>query len=432
METLEKLLSTKVKVIKEEECLLTLSIELPKDEVAKELEAVFQKIQARASLPGFRVGKAPLDMVKKNFADRARQSMLEDLISRASTQVIREKKLEVIDTPRVEKLEYDLGKSLLFHLKIEKDPVVKAKDYKGIKVTKPSVTVTDEDLKTTLEEIRDRNASLVASESKQVEKSHFAVIDFEGKIDGKPFHGGSSKNYLLDMNQPQTIAGFSDGILGAEIGKERSVQVRFPADYAQKDFAGKEAVFQVTVNEIKEKKLPNLDDDFAKDMGLATLEELKTKVRESLQKDKDSKAKKEEEEQIFQALLDNHTFSIPQTLVEERIQNLTRRALGNLQRQGLVAAGDTQAEATIREKSRPQAERDVRLSYILKGIATQENLFAVQADVDDLKRKAMEETQDKPENIDKYFQERDSAIRASLTETKVLDFLKKNAKIKSK
>jgi trigger factor len=431
METLEKPLSTKVKVIKEEDCLVTLSIELPKDEVAQELESTFQRIQSRASLPGFRTGKAPLDMVKKNFADKARQMVLENLVSRASTQVIRERKLEAIDTPRVEKLEYDFGKPLVFHLSIEKDPIVKAKEYKGIKVNKPSTTVTDDALAKTLDEIRERNASLVASSATQVGKTHFAVIDFEGKIDGKLFPGGSAKNYLLDMNQPQTIDGFSDGILGAEIGKERTVQVRFPKDYARQEWADKEAVFQVTVKEIKEKKLPNLDDEFAKDLGLKSLDELKQKVRENLQKEADARAEKEMEEQIYQALLDNHTISIPPTLVEERAHTLTHRALSNLQRQGLVTQGDKQAEETIRSKTRPQAEKDVRLSYLLKSIAAQEKLDAQQADVDELKRKALAETKDKPENVDKYFQERDVAIRASLTETKVLDFLKKNAKIKT-
>lgn len=432
METLEKPLSTKVKVIKEEDCLMTLSIELPKDVVAQELELVYQRIQARAAIPGFRAGKAPIELVRKNFVDKARQTLLEELISRASTQVIRERKLEAIDTPHVEKLEYDLGKPLLFHLRIEKDPVVKAKDYKGIKVNKPSTTVSEEDIAKTLEEIRERNASLVASPAQTVEKTHFAVIDFEGKIDGKPFPGGSAKNYLLDMNQPQTIAGFSDGILGAEVNKGRAVPVRFPADYARKEWAGKEAVFQVTVKEIKEKKTANLDDDFAKDLGLTSLADLKQKVRENLQKDLDAKAEKDVEDQIYQALLNNHKFSIPPTLVEERIGTLARRALSSLNRQGLVAQGDKQAETTVREKSRPQAEKDVRLSYLLKAIATQENLLAVQADVDELKKKALTETQDKPENVDKYFAERDLAIRASLTETKVLDFLKKSARIKTK
>ncbi len=431
METLEKPLSTKVKVIKEEDCVVMLSVELPKDDVAKELEATFQKIQSRASLPGFRVGKAPIDMVRKNFADKARQMVLEDLVSRASTQVIKERKIEAIDTPRIEKLEYDLGKPLMFHLRVEKDPEIKVKEYKGIKVNKPSTVVTEEAIAKTLDEIRDRNASLVASDAKKVGKTHFAVIDFEGKIDGKAFPGGSSKNYLLDMNQPQTIAGFSDGVLTAEINKEREVQVRFPADYARKEWANKEAVFQVTVKEIKEKKLPTLDDDFAKDLGLTSLEDLKTKVKENLQKEADSRSEKEVEEQIYQSLVDTHKFSIPPTLVEERVGTLTRRALSNLQRQGLVAQGDKQAEETIREKSRPQAEKDVRLSYLLKGIAAQEKLEAGQADVDELKKKALEETKDNPENVDKYFQERDLAIRASLTETKVLDFLKKNAKIKS-
>jgi len=431
METLEKPLTTKVKVIKEEDCLVTLSVELPKDEVALELEAVFQKIQSRASLPGFRTGKAPADLVRKNFADKARQMVLENLVSRASAQVIRERKLETIDTPRVEKLDYEIGKALLFHLRVEKDPVVKAKDYKGIKVNRPSTDVTEEALTKTLEEIRERNASLVASAAQKVEKTHFAVVDFEGKIDGKAFPGGSSKNYLLDMNQPQTIAGFSEGILGAEIGQEREVKVTFPADYARKEWAGREAVFQVTVREIKEKKLPAIDDDFAKDLGLTSLAELKGKVRENLQKELNSKADRTVEEQIDQTLVDNHKFSVPPTLVDERTRTLTHRALSNLQRQGLVAAGDKQAEVTLREKSRPQAEKDVRLSYLFKSIAAQEKLEATQADVEALKKKALEETKDNPQSVEKYFQERDLAIRASLTEGKVLEFLKNNAKVKT-
>jgi trigger factor len=233
------------------------------------------------------------------------------------------------------------------------------------------------------------------------------------------------------MNQPQTIAGFSAGILGAEIGKQREVKVTFPGDYARKEWAGKEAVFQVTVKEIKEKKLPNLDDDFAKDLGLTSLEELKGKVRENLQKELTAKADRAVEEQIDQALLDNHQFSVPPTLVEERTRTLTHRALSNLHRQGLVAPGDKQAEETIREKSRPQAEKDVRLSYLFKSIAGQEKLEATEAGVEELKKKALEETKDNPQNVEKYFQERDLAIRASLTEGKVLEFLKNTAKVKT-
>ena len=143
--------------------MVTLSVELPKDEVAQELESRFSadpiaRVPARLSH-----GKAPMDLVRKNFADKARQMVLENLVSRASTQVIRERKLEVIDTPRMEKLDYDLGKALLFHLRVEKDPEVKAKDYKGIKVNRPSTEVTDGDRSKTLEDIRERNASLVAS-----------------------------------------------------------------------------------------------------------------------------------------------------------------------------------------------------------------------------------------------------------------------------
>ena len=160
METIEKPLNVKVKVVKEEPCELTFSVELPADEVNKETEAVFQDIQSRASLPGFRTGKAPIDLVRKNFSNRARQTVLENLIGRSAAQILRERKLETIDTPHIEKVNFEPGKSLQFHMKIEKDPDLKVKDYKGIKVNQQATTVTDDQLTKTLEELRERNASL--------------------------------------------------------------------------------------------------------------------------------------------------------------------------------------------------------------------------------------------------------------------------------
>jgi len=430
METLEQL-STKVKVLKEEPCEVTLSIELAKDDVAKETDSVFKSIQQRAVVPGFRAGKAPIDMVKQSFADRARQTVLENLIARAATQVMRDKKIQSIDTPKVEKIDFEFGKPLVFVMRVEKDPEVKAKDYKGIKVNRPADDVKDADVEKAITEILERNATLVASGAKEIGKNHFVTIDFEGKIDGKTFPGGTATNYLLDMEQPQTIAGFSEGLVGAKVDEERDINVTFPADYARKEWASKAATFHVKVKEIKEKKLPTLDDEFAKDLGLTSLTELKTKVKENLQHDATAKADKEVEDQLYQALIDNHSFNVPTTLVEERNRSLTQRALYNLSRQGLVSAEDAQAQATLKEKTRPQAEKDVRLSYLLKAIASQEKLDATDADVEELRKKALDDKDAKPAEIEKYFQERDLSIRASLTEGKVLDFLKKHAKIKT-
>jgi trigger factor len=430
METLEQPLTTKVKTVKEEPCEITLSIELPKDEVAREADSVYRSIQSRASLPGFRTGKAPMDMVKQNFSDRARQMLIENLIGRAAAQVLREKKLQSLDTPKVEKLDFDWGKPLTFVMRVERDPEIKAKNYKGIKVNRPSDKIKDDAVENELKSIQDRNATLAAADV-AVSNANFAVIDFEGKIDGKTFKGGTAKDYLIDMAQPQTIAGFSEGLLGGKAGEEREIPVTFPADYGHKEFAGKKAQFHVKIKEVKEKKLPALDDDFAKDLGLASLAELKQKIQENLQHGETEKADKEVEDQLYQALLDEHSFAVPPTLVEERNRVLTQRALYNLARQGLVSADDAQAQATLKEKTRPQAEKDVRLSYLLKAIATQEKLDAVDADVEDLKKKALSDKDAKAAEVEKYFQERDISIRASITEGKVLDFLKKNAKIKT-
>ena len=431
METLEKKFDIKVKTLQEEACELSLSIEISKGDVTAETGNVFRSIQSRASLPGFRVGKAPLAMVQEHFSDRARQQVIENLVSQAASQVIREKKISSIDTPKVEKIDFDFDKALVFHLKIEKDPEIKAKNYKGLKVTSLSSAVTDVMVEKSLHDIQDRNAALIASSQAQIDKNVFAVIDFEGQIDGKAFAGGTSKDYLLDMAQPQTIAGFSEGILGAAIGDERNVDVTFPADYGRQEYAGKKATFHIKVKEIKEKKLPALDDAFAKDLGLTSLEELKTKIREGLEHDEKAKADKDLEDKLYDALLAEHDFKVPPTLVAERNRALTQRSLYNLARQGLVSVQDKQAEATLLEKTKPQAEKDVRLSYLLKAIATQEKLEAGEADIEELKKKALGEKDADVKEIEKYFREKHASVIASLTEGKVLDFLKANAKIKS-
>ena len=433
METLEKqkTMDAKVKVVKEEPVEITFSVELPKEEVVKETNAVFQSIQSRASLPGFRTGKAPMDLVRKNFTERAQQTVLENLIGRAAAQVIRERKLQTVDSPKIEKVDFAFDKPLAFIMRVEKDPEVKAKDYKGIKVQRKTVEVTQENITKALEELRERNAPLVASTATKIEKTHFPVIDFEGRIEGKTFPGGSAKDYLLDMAQPQTIEGFTDGLLGATLNEKRAVTVTFPADYSHKEWAGKQAVFDVTVKEIKERKLPALDDEFAKDLGMASLAELQAKIRESMEKEENARADKEMEDQIFQALIDANNFPVPPTLVADHTERLAQRRLDLLQRQGLIRKDDAQAIATVREQSKPKAERDVRLSYLLKAIAAQEKLEATEADVNDLKKKALEENKDKTEAVQNYFREKDISIRASLTEGKVLEFLKNNAKVKA-
>lgn len=316
-------------------------------------------------------------------------------------------------------------------MKVEKDPVIKAKDYKGIKVNRRASKISEEMVAKTLEELRERNAVLVASSAEKIQKTHFAVIDFEGKIEGKAFPGGSGNNFLLDMNAPQTIAGFSEGLLDAQRNEKRTIPVKFPADYPRKEWAGKEAVFQATVKEIKEKKLPAMDDEFAKDLGLTPLAELQQKVRENLEKEEAAKADKEVEDQIFQFLLDNHRFSVPPTLVEERTRALIQRARASLERQGLLQPNDAQAETALRERVRPQAEKDVRLSYLLKAIAAQENLEATTQDIDKIKKDALEDAKTKADEVEKYFQEHDHTVRATLTEGKVMEFLRNNARIKT-
>lgn len=420
----------KIKILHDEPCALTLAVELPQEEVVRETETVFRDIQARVSLPGFRLGRAPMDLIRQHFSSKARSTVIENLVTRSVPELLKAHAIEMVNAPRVEKIEFQFDRPLSFQIKVEREPKVKVKDYKGIKIAQRRAEVTDSKAQEAVDELRERNAVWVDAGDTELGRAHLAVVDYTGRLDDAPIPGGQAQNQMIDMSAPQTLVGFTDGLLGARKGETREVAVTFPSDYPQGAMAGKSAQFTVTLKEIKKKKVPAADDEFAKDLGLGSLDALKAKARQNLEMQAQKAAEIDLENQIHQALLGANHFPVPPSMVLERTQSLIGRALRRLQAQGLSESREAFQNPQWQEQFRPEAERQVRLYFILRAVAQQEKLEATEVDVAAAQERALRENPEQRSEIETYFQKNLETVKSSLTEENVLKWIKAHAKIR--
>ena len=371
----------KVKVVSEEGCLQTLSVELPASKVKEKIEEAFKNVQNQAKLPGFRPGKAPLEMVRENFKGAAYERAQDLLMREGVSEALKSKKINPVQTPAVLSADFVPEKAFHFQFQVEVAPTVKPSNYKGIKLTQKKKTVGDEEVQKALNNLADMNAKLAESKDEALKSNHYAVINYEGLLDGKPIEGATAENFLMDMSAPQAIAGLAEGLVGAKAGEEREVKVKFPEDSPSKELAGKEAIFKVKLSAIKEKTVPVLDDEFAKDLGLESAAVLKARVRENLEQEQKQSAQADLEKQVVDKLLEEHAFQVPASMVERQVQHLIERQSNRMMQQGIGRAD----LAKVIEKAKPelqkQAEKDVRLAYILNAIASQESIEATEAEI---------------------------------------------------
>ncbi len=364
----------KVKIDSEKECVQKVSVELPASKVKETIEKAFASVQAKAKVPGFRPGKTPIELIKKTFQDAAYAQAQDDLLREGVLEAMKVKKINAIQTPVVHTAHFTPDKPFHFEFTVEVAPTFKVAPYKGLKLTRKSDVLKDEDVEKTLKQLLESNASLTESKAETLSSTHFAVIDYEGFLDGKPMEGAKAENFLIDMSAPQAIAGLAEGLQGAKPGETKEVTVKFPADSPSVDLAGKEAVFKVKLNAIKEKQLRALDDEFAKDMGLKSLEELKGKVRETLEKDKKQASRRDLENQVIEKLVEDNKFFVPASLVERQVEHLKSQQKKRMAGQGTAEADlDKMLEGHAAEL-KVRAEKEVRLVYVLSTIGEAEKI----------------------------------------------------------
>ncbi len=418
--TSEKSEKVRSKKLKEEGCQVTFSIEIPPAEVDNETQNLLVRIQQRAKIPGFRPGKAPLDLVKKEFTGHAREQVLDSLIRKHVPETMRELGIRPVAAPTVEDVKWDEGKPLKLQVRAETAPVVTPKDYTKIAIKRKSYPVTDEQVGARLQELREANARLEKAAEEAVAKNHYVVIDYEAFQGGKALPNAKGQNELVDMSSEQTVEGLIEGLVGMKREESKEISVKLE---------GKPSALKVAVKEIKRKVLPEIDAEFAKDMGFESVDLLKAKLREVMEEEAKSKTEREVSQQIEEALLKANKIPLPPSLVEAQLEHLMER----VKRQLVGPKGElTQEQAKdLSEKLKPRAEDEVRISYLLPAIAEKEKLQALDSDLQaELEKNlAAIENDDKKEEIRKLFEERKDAIAGMIRDRKTLAFIREKAVI---
>ena len=414
---------------------LEITVEAAKFEDA--MKKVYFQNAKYINIPGFRKGKAPMSVVEKYYG---KEIFYEDAFNEVAGEsyeaALTENKIEAVSKPNIEVVQIEKGKDLIFTAVVQTKPEAVLGKYKGIEIPKIVYTVTDESIENELKQMQERNARLVTVEGKAVEKGNTTIMDFEGFVDGKPFEGGKAENYQLEIGSGAFIPGFEDQMVGMKAGEEKDVNVKFPEEYFSSELAGKDATFKVKVHEIKAKELPELDDEFAKDVSeFDTLAELKASIKEKQEKVNEDKAKYEKQEAAVKAVCEGMKVEIPEGMVELEAENMLKDIEQRLAYQGmkieqyLQMLGKTAEE--MKKEYEPQAIEAIKSRLALEAIVKAEKIEATAEEVDS-KIKEMAQNYGKKEeeisgneNLRKY-------IKEGIETEKAIDFIVSNAKEKAK
>lgn len=377
-----------VQVEKLENNMAKLTIEVPAEELDAAIEKVYQKQKKSISVPGFRKGKVPRNMVEKMYgAGIFYEDAANEVIPAAYEKAYDECEEDIVSTPEIEVTQIEAGKPFIFTATVALKPEVTLGKYKGIEVDKVDVNITDEEVDAEIERERERNARSIAVTDRAVQKDDQTVIDFEGFMDGVAFEGGKGENYPLTIGSASFIPGFEDQLIGKNIGEEVEVNVTFPEEYQAEELAGKPAVFKVTVKEIKEKVLPELDDEFAAEVSeFDTLAEYKEDVKKNLTEKREVEVKNAKEAAVVDAIINDAKMDIPEAMVTTQQRQMLQEFAQNIQMQGLSIEQyfqftGTNAEAMM-EQIKPQAEKRIQSRLVLEAVAKAENIVATEEDFD--------------------------------------------------
>lgn len=357
-----------------------LTIEVSAEELEKALQSAYLKQKKNISIPGFRKGKVPRTMIEKMYgAGVFYEDAANALIPQAYSQAAEESKLDIVSRPEIHVEQIEKGKPFIFTAEVAVKPDVTLGEYKGVAVPVSHTEVTDEEVEAELKKEQEKNSRTITVEDRAAEKGDIVTIDFEGTVDGETFQGGSGKDYPLTLGSGTFIPGFEDQLVGAKAEDVVDVHVTFPEDYNSEELKGKAAVFKCTVHKIETKELPELDDDFAKDVSeFDTLEEYKNSLREDLKKKKEDEAKREKENAAVDKAVANAQMEIPDAMLDtqaaQMVDNFARRlsAQGMSMEQYMQYTG--QNAAALQEQMKPQALKQIQTRLVLEKVAQVENI----------------------------------------------------------
>jgi trigger factor len=363
-------------------------VEVEADRLAKSIDAAFRNLNQRVTVPGFRRGKAPRALFERNYGkDSLVQEAVEQLLPRAYAEAVVEGRVDPIDQPEVEIVQVEDGKEFVFKGKVQVMPEVKLGKISGFGIEKPSGEVTAAQIDEQLNNLRDRTATLVTDESEEVKQGSFAMIDFEGFVDNEPFEGGKAENYTLEVGSGSFIPGFEEQLVGAKVGESSEVKVSFPEEYHAEQLAGKEALFKVTVREVKRKELPELNDEFAAEASrFQTLQELRADIENRLQETSKQNAETDFQNKIIDAIAEEAEVEVPEVLVQRRVHDMIHDFEHSLANQGYSldlwyqATGKTHDD--LHTEFGPQARKAAKNDLVIGAIGRQAEIRVTDADIE--------------------------------------------------
>jgi trigger factor len=414
-------------------CRRELELEIPAEEISKASEKVAKEFAKMARVPGFRPGKAPISLIKRRFAEDIKSEVLQNLVPETVEKAVAEQKLSPVSQPQVDKLEFNEGQPVKFRASFDVLPEFTLANYKNLEIEMPEMNLTEEDVAKALAEMQQRAAAFTPVEDRAVQNDDFVQV----KLNGTPEGGGEplqAESVLCHVGAEETMEPFNENLRGANVGDHKDFDVNYPGDYPDPKLAGKLFHYSVDVLGIKTKQLPELNDEFAKDVSDATsLDELKTKIRESLEHERDHRQKDLQREKVIGELVKLHDFPVPESLVEHQMDVRLERVVRSLAQQGVDPRQVNIDWASLRHRQEDRAKDDVKAELVIDRIATEEKIEVTEEELDHEIEHMAGHSGESTEAFRARLTKQGALdrMRAKLRSDKTIDWLAQNASVKT-
>ncbi len=409
------------------------SVEVPEDQVIKEVDSFYRELSRKAKIKGFRPGKVPRNILERHFKDYVKAEVIQKLIQESYPQALSEAKLHPISNPLIDPGEMEGGKPFQYAATIEIKPEIKLEGYIGLKIEGKKEGVKDEEVEERLKNLQNIHAQLkTVSDPRPVEPGDFVILDYEASMENKPLDEGKATDFTVEVGSGRFIPDLEEKLVGLKPDEEKEIEVSFPEDYGYKKWAGKTLSFHVRIKDIKEKILPILDDEFAKDLGdYSSLEDLRLKLREEIEKEKKLILERQLKDQMVEQLLQANSFEVPESLVEEQTRTLVSDTKMRLATQGVDFKNLGLSEEKLQGDYREMAQKQVRTFLILEKIADQEGITVTDGEAEDRVREISERIHQKFDVVKRYYEKNGliPEVKAGIMSEKILNFLLEKANV---
>lgn len=409
------------------------SIEISEDQVNKEVESFYKDLGKKAKIKGFRPGKVPRDILERYFKDYVKAEVIQKLIEETYPQALSETDLHPVSPPVIDPGGFEDGKPFQYSAMIEVKPDIQLEEYKGLKIEGKKEEVKDEEVEERLKALQNLHANLkTISEARPIQTGDYVIVDYEARLGGKPLEGGKATDFTVEVGSGQFIPAFEEKLIGLKPEEEKEMEVSFPEDYGYQKWAGKTISFHVKIKEIKEKILPPLDDEFAKDLGdYASFEELKVKLKGEIEKEKELALERQLKDQVVDQLFEINPFDVPESLVGEQAKAMVSDTKLRLAAQGVALKKLGVSEEKLQEDYKAMAQKQVRTFLILEKIAGAEGIAVTDEDADDRLREMSERMHQKFDVVKRYYEKNGllPEVKAGIIRDKTLNFLLEKANI---